>query len=552
MSFKLSSFVKLVLQVLQAIDRSVGWRGVQTMVLLCCLLSLSSCSALHRGPEKDTLRINLGAEPPGLDWHVNTDNTSFDVVCNMMVGLTQYKNDLSVVPSCAKSWDILDGGKRYIFHLRNDAKWSDGKPVRAQDFDYAWRRLLNPETAAPYAFFLYDIDKAFEYNTGAIKDQSQLGIKVIDDQTLEVRLRKPATYFLTLTAICASFPMRKDIIEKYGTRWTDPGHMVVNGPFILKKWKHEYKIELASNPLYIGGEPTIKTLKMFMIPEQATAFALYENDQLDYIDNRSFPTPDVYASREASDYHNFALLRNNYIGFNVTKKPFDDKRVRQAVSLAIDRNIFGKVLRRSEKASNTLIPPGLLGYSPASGPEFEPEKARKLLADAGYPDGKDFPQVSILYPTREDARLVMEAVQDQLKRNLNLHVDLQNMEWKVYLRKLRSDSPPMFRSSWGADYPDPETFANIFTTHNANNDTKWKSAAYDKLVDRAEGEQDKILRAKLYAEADKMLCKDESVIACTYLSTQNIMSKPWLSGIAVNALDLQFFKDARIDDNWHQ
>lgn len=496
------------------------------------------------------MRINLGVEPPGLDWHVNTDNASFDVVCNMMVGLTQYKNDLTVAPSCAESWDILDGGKRYVFHLRKDVRWSDGKPVLAQDFTYAWHRLLDPQTAAPYAFFLYDIENAFEYNTGAIKDPSKLGFRCIDNRTIEVILKKPTSYFLTLTAICASFPMRKDVVDKYGKNWTDADHMVVNGPFKLHDWKHEYKIELVANPLYVGGEPKIKKIKMFMIPEQATAFALYENDQLDYIDNRSFPTSDVYECKDSPEYHNFPLMRNNYIGFNVLKKPFDDKRVRQAISMGIDRNIFGKILRRSEKPSYTWIPDGMIGHSRDSGPNFDPEQARKLLAEAGFPDGKGFPKVAILYPTREDARLVMEAVQDQLKRNLNLHVDLTNMEWKVYLRKLRTDSPPIFRSSWGADYPDPETFANIFTTHNGNNDTKWKSAAYDKLIDQAEGEQDQKRRAELYQQADRTVCKDECIIACTYLSTQNIMIKPWLKGIAINALDLQFFKDAEINNRW--
>lgn len=496
------------------------------------------------------MRINLGAEPPGLDWHVNTDNTSFDVVCNMMVGLTQYRNDLSVEPSIAEKWEILDNGKRYVFHLRKDAKWSDGKPVVAQDFDYAWRRLLNPETAAPYAFFLYDIDNAFEYNTGVIKDESKLGIRVIDDATIEVRLKKPASYFLTLTAICAAFPMRKDIIDKYGKTWTDVGHMVVNGPFKLHDWMHEYKIELVSNPLYIGGEPKIKKIKMFMIPEQATAFALYENDQLDYIDNRSFPTSDVYECKNSPEYHNFPLLRNNYIGFNVEKKPFDDKRVRLAFSMAMDRRIFGEILRRSEKASSTWIPEGMIGYSPDSGPKFDPKKAQDLLAEAGYPNGKNFPQVEMLYPTRDDTKLVMEAVQDQLKRNLNVHVDLVNNEWKVYLRKLRTDPPAIFRASWGADYPDPETFANIFTSHNGNNNTRWKSVDYDKLIDQAEGEQDQKLRAALYQKSDQIICKDEAVVACTYLSTQNIMTKPWLKGIAINSLDLQFFKDAVVDNNW--
>ncbi|MBX9721273.1 MAG: hypothetical protein K2X81_07765, partial [Candidatus Obscuribacterales bacterium] len=238
----------------------------RVLVIFCLLgtvLSLSSCGLEKTGPIKDTLRINLGSEPPSIDWHIGTDNTSYDVVSNLMVGLAQFRNDLSCAPACAEKWEILDGGKRYVFHLRHDAKWSDGKPVLSKDFQYAWRRLLNPATGAPYAFFLYDVENAYDYNTGKIKDVSLLGINCPDDYTLEVRLKKPASYFINLTAMCAMFPMREDIVEKFGNRWTDPDHMVVNGPFVMKSWKHEYKIELASNPLFFEGEPKTKCIRMF-------------------------------------------------------------------------------------------------------------------------------------------------------------------------------------------------------------------------------------------------------------------------------------------------
>lgn len=517
------------------------------MLLLSVVAGTAGCSLSKTRYEPNTLRINIANEPPSLDWHVSTDSTSFDVVSNLMIGLTQYKSDLSCAPACAKSWEISADGKHYVFHLRDDVKWSDGKPLKARDFEYAWQRMLNPATGAPYAFFLYDIENAYEYNTGAIKDFSKVGVKATDDHTLEVKLKKAASYFINLTAICPSYPQRQDVIEKYGNRWTEAGKMVTNGPFLLKDWMHEYKIELSANPSFFEGKTKIDTLKMFMIPEQATAFALYENDQLDFIDNRSFPTPDVFNNRNSPEYRNVPLLRNNYIGFNVTKKPFDDRKVRLAVSMSIDRNIFPKILRRQEKPSYTWIPPGLLGYADDSGPKFDPVRARKLLAEAGYPNGKGFPAISVLYPSREDARLVMEAIQDQLKQNLNIHVDLMNQEWKVYLQTLRRDAPPMFRSSWGADYPDPETFANIFTSHNGNNDTSFKNPIYDRLVAQAAGEPDKKKRAELYSQADRLLCSDQAAIACTYLATQNAMVKPWVHGIDLNSLDLQFFKEVRID-----
>ncbi len=490
--------------------------------------------------------MNIGAEPPSLDWSVTTDSTSFDVISNLMVGLTQYTANLSCAPACASSWEITDGGRCYVFHLRQDARWSDGQPVTAYDFEYAWKRLLTPKTAAQYAFFFYDIVGAFEFNTGTLKDASKVGVMATDPHTLVVRLKKPAAYFIYLTAFCPSFPQRKDIIERWGDRWTDPEHIVTNGPFRLSTWKHEYKIELSANPLFFEGEPAIKRIKMFMVTEQSTAFALYENNEFDYVDNRSFSTPDVERCCRSPEYHNIALLRNNYIGFNTTKRPFDDRRVRLAVSMAVDRNIFPTILRRHERPSDSWIPPPLAGYASDSGPGYHPDIARRLLAEAGYPGGAGFPPVELLYPNREDTRLVVEQIQDQLKRVLGIKIVLTNQEWKVYLETLRRNPPAMFRNSWGADYPDPETFMNIFTSHNGNNDTRWSNATYDQLISKAKAESNQELRADLYRRADHLLCAQEAPIACTYLSSQNLMVKPWVHGIAFNALDLQFFKNAYI------
>ena len=516
--------------------------------LLFCLLillltcSLTACTTIASGPEKDTLRCNLGSEPPSLDWHTSTDSTSFDVVCNLMVGLTQYTPDLKVAPCIASSWDVLDGGRRYLFHLRPDVKWSDGKPLTARDFEYAWKRLLLPDTGAQYAYFIYDVVNARDFNTGKIKDATQLGVKALDDHTLEVRLTRPAAYFIYLTAYAPTYPMRKDVVERFGNRWTEAGNMVVDGPFVLKLWQHEYKIELAANPLYFEGEPRLKHIKLFMVPEQSTAFALYQNNELDYIDNRSLATPDIEQVRQSPEYHNFALLRAAYIGFNCSKKPFTDARVRRAFSMALDRDLLVKVARRGQHPVHTWIPPGLLGYAADDGLPYDPAAARKLLAEAGYPDGAGFPPLDMLYPNREDVGMVAQEMQDQWKSNLGVRINLQNMEWKMFLETLHRDPPPIFRSSWGADYPDPETFANLFITGGGNNDVRYANPQYDRLIDQAEGEQNETRRGQLYSQADRLLCKTDAALAPTYLDAQNLVIKPWVHGIMQNRLDLQFFK----------
>jgi oligopeptide transport system substrate-binding protein len=523
------------------------FRFLLAAFLILAPMALSGCSQSASARfEPDCLRVNLGAEPPSLDWHTSTDSTSFDVVSNIMVGLTRYTDALKVEPGVASSWDVLDGGKRYVFHLRKDVKWTDGKTLVAGDFEYAWKRLLNPKTAAQYAFFLYGIENAEAYNSGHIKDASAVGVKALDNYTLEVKLAHPEAYFIYLTAYAPCSPMRKDVVERWGDRWTEPAHIVTNGPFRLKHWQHEYKIELAANPTYYLGAPKLKLIKMFMVPEQATAFALYENNELDFIDNRSFSTSDIDANKNSPEYSNFPVLRNAYIGFNNSKAPFTDPRVRRAISMSVERRVMPKILRRGERPVYTWIPPQLPGYDSKDGITYDPAEGRRLLAEAGYPDGRNFPDLDLLYPNREDVQLFVEKVQDQLKTNLGIHINLQNMEWKMFLGTLHHDPPPIFYSSWGADYPDPETFANLFVSTNGNNDVRLKNPQYDHLIAQAETEQDAAKRAALYSRADRLLTKELAAMAPMMQAAQNVMVKPWVHGISKNALDLQFFGNVHI------
>ncbi len=518
------------------------------VVLTLSLVSLTGCASRPRFTP-GVLRINLGTEPPALDWHITTDATSGDVIVNIMTGLTQYRPDLSCAPACAESWEILDGGKRYVFHLRNDVLWTDGKPVTAYDFEYAWRRIEDPKTGAGYADFLNDVVNAQEINTGKITDVTQLGAHALDERTFEVRLKKPAAYFIYMTAHWATYPMRKDVVEKHGDRWTEPANIVTNGPFRLDKWQHDYKIELAANEKFFEGRPPLDRIKMFMVAEQSTAFALFENDELDYVDNRSFSTHDVDRYRDSPFYKRVPLLQGTYIGFNVLKKPFGDKHVRRAIAMAVDKDVFPKLLRRGERPSQSWIPEELPGASPDAALKFDPEAARKELALAGFPDGKGFPTVPLLYPNREDTRLIVESIQAQLKKNLGISIELLNQEWKVYLATRRQDPPQLFRANWIADFPDAQTFMNLFTTGNGNNHTRWSNKSYDALIEDAEGELDQAKRVELFKQADHILCHDEAAIVPTFVTTQNLLLKPWTKGIEFNALDIQFLKTARIDDS---
>ncbi len=512
-------------------------------MLLFVGLGLAGCSPKARFAPGE-LRMNLGTEPPSLDWHITTDGTSGDVIVNIMAGLTQYQQDLKCIPSIARSWDVLDDGRRYVFHLRDDVFWTDGKPVTAYDFEYAWRRIEDPKTGGGYADFLNDVENAQEINSGQITDLTKLGAHALDEHTFEVRLKKPAAYFIYLTAHWSTYPMRKDVVEKHGDRWTEPDNIITNGPFKLAKWQHDYKIELEPNENFFEGRPKLNKVKMFMVSEQSTAFALFENDELDYVDNRSFSTHDVDRYRNDPGYLRVPLLQGTYLGFNVLKKPFDNKHVRRAVSMAIDKTVFPKLLRRGERPSTSWIPEELTGSSESSALKFDPPAARAELSSAGFPDGKNFPSVQLLYPNREDTRLIVESIQAQLKKNLGISIELLNQEWKVYLATRKKDPPPLFRANWIADYPDPETYMNLFTTGNGNNHTRWSNATYDRLVQDAAGELDAAKRAEMYRQADTILCKDEAAIVPTFVSTQNILIKPWTSGLNFNALDIHILKHA--------
>ncbi len=509
------------------------------------LFSIGACQPKPRGGSENVFRVNLGTEPPSLDWSVATDHVSFNVISNLMVGLTEFDQDLKPAPVVARSWDILDGGQKILFHLRDDVSWSDGQRVRAQDFEYSWKRLLNPKTASEYAYILFDIVNAEEYHTGKIDDDRMVGVKARDDLTLEVELKHPASYFLSITTFEVTYPQRQDVIEKFGAKWTDPAHIVTNGPFLLSSWKHENEIQLVANPNFFLGKPAIETVKMFMVNEKTTALALYEQGQLDFIDNHSIPAFEKPRLAKTAAFQRIPQLRGYYYGFATDRKPFDDVRVRKAFALAIDRNVFPKILHGGEKPARSWIPPGMPAYNSEIGLPYNPPEARRLLREAGYPDGKGFPPVTLGYNNDEEHKIVAEAVQGMWKRNLGVLVKLENQEWKVYLKKLQTDPPHIFRLGWGADYPDPDNFMKLFTSSSGNNNTRWKNPRYDQLVDLAAKEFDARKRIKLYNEAQKILCETDLPIVPLFTTAESTVLNPRFTGLEFNSMARLILRDVR-------
>lgn len=504
--------------------------------VVVCVFVFAGCREPRQSGGGNDFRVNVATEPPTLDWSLATDHTSFNVIANLMVGLTEFDKELKPAPVIAKSWDILDGGRKIVFHLRDDVQWSDGQKVRARDFEYSWKRLLNPKTASEYAYTLFDVVNAQEYHEGKIDDPNAVGVRAQDDVTLTVELRHPASYFLAITTFEVTFPQRQDIVEKFESRWTDPGNIVTNGAFLLSEWKHEDRIELRANPRFFRGKPAMEQVTMYMINEKTTALAMYDQGQLDFVDNESIPILEKEKLAHRRGFKHVPQLRGYYYGFVVDKKPFDDPRVRKAFMMAIDRKVFPSILHGGEQPAPSWIPPGMLAHNPKIGLPFNPPEARRLLREAGYPDGKGFPRVTLAYNTEEDHKMVAEAIQGMWQRNLGVVVALDNQEWKVYLKKLQTDPPNLFRLGWGADYPDPDNFMKLFTATSGNNLTHWKNARYDQLLELAAREQDSKRRSKVYDEAQKILCETDLPIMPLFWTAESTLLNPRFTGLEVNSM----------------
>ena len=510
-----------------------GYWGVLAIALVALL---GACKSAPQSGGASHFRVNLGTEPPSLDWSLATDHVSFNVIANLMVGLTEFDKDLKPAPVIAKSWEFLEGGKKIVFHLRDDVQWTDGKKVRAQDFEYSWKRLLNPKTASQYAYILFDIANAQEYAEGRIKDASAVGIQAQDDQTLVVTLRHPASYFLAITTFEVTYPQRQDIIEKFDSRWTEPGNIVTNGPFRLASWKHENEIELQANAHYFRGKPSIERVTMYMVNEKTTAVTLFEQGNLDFMDDHSIPPLDKPRLSKMPGYKLVPQLRGEYYSFAVDRKPFDNPKLRKAFALAIDREVFPKILQGGQTPATSWVPPGMLAHNPEIGLKFNPAEARRLLSEAGYPDGKGLPTIVLGYNTDEEKKLVAEAIQSMWQKHLGVLVRIENQEWKVFLKKLQNDPFPVFRAGWGADYPDPDNFMKLFTSNSGNNHGRWKNARYDQLLESAARETDAKKRSKIYDEAQKLLTEVDVAIVPLYWKAESTILNPKFTGLEYNSM----------------
>lgn len=525
---------------------------VAFMTVAGCTKSSGSYSSktLKFGVKKsDTIIVNLQTEPPSLDWHISTDTTSSEVLINIMDGLTRFDladPELKVIPALAEKWTSDKAAKKWTFDLRKDVKWTDGVPFEAKQVVDGWERLLNPKTAGEYAYFLFNVKNGQAYNQGKIKDFSKVGVKAIGKDKLEVELESSMSFFPSTLAHHSTYPFRKDLFAKYGNKWTDPGHLVTLGAYTLKEWAHDEAILLERNDNYYGEKAKTKYVLGRMITEQSSAINAFDAGEIDIIPE--LPSNDISVLKRRPEYKKQNGLIVYYYGLNLKQKPFDNLDFRKAIAYAIDKNEITKVLGQDDVTATSWIPQGMMGYEKDMGIKFDPTKAKEFLAKAGYTDPLKVPKVTITFNTNENHRKIAENVQEQLKRNLGINVEIQNEEWKVYLSKLKSKKGyGIFRMSWVADYPDPDNFLNLLTSFSANNHVGWKNAKYDDLIAKGASELNTDKRKKYYDEAQKILLEEDVAAVPLYYSIRQYLVNDRIKGFKLNPLDSKPYKDVTVE-----
>jgi len=511
---------------------------------------------------------NLGAEPEGIDPAITTSLEAGNIEQQVFDGLTRLDNKDMPQPAIAKSWTISKDRKTYLFTLR-DASWTNGTPVTAYDFEYAWKRVLNPELASPYAYQLYYVYGGEAFNMSVkvgnkyyaqavdakgnlltkkvggndvpvpnmakeIDPSKNVGVKALDAKTLKVYLQAPAVYFLSLVAAETLMPVCKSVVSTNNKWASDVKTYVTDGPFKLTQWSHNEKLVFVKNPTYWDRDKVKLTKITYLIVEdESTALSMYQSGQLDaaaYVPLSELPK--LVASGDAQIFPSLATC---YFTVNVTKKPFNDVRVREALNLAIDRKgITQSITKGGEVPALAFVPYGMPDALPGKdfrtlgGSYFKDNNiatAKVLLAQAGYPNGKGFPAFTLLYNTSSAYKSVCEAIQQMWKKNLGITCTLRNEELGVFRNDREQLNYDVVRSNWFGDYIDPNTFLDMWVTHGGNNHSGWSNKSYDTLITKAKVTVDPKARMTTLHAAEKILMTDVPIIPIYFYTNPVLLSK---------------------------
>lgn len=517
-------------------------------VSLGCLAFLSgliSCS--KPAPVQDKiLRLGNGAEPKGIDPHVVTGIPEAHIVGALFEGLVSlHPATLAPLPGVAESWAISEDLMTYTFRLRKNARWSNGEAVTADDFVYAWRRLIDPSTASEYVNQGSYIAGAEDIISGKSKDWSRFKALAPDSHTLVVTLKAPTPFFLSLLNHHSLYPVHRSTIERHGDRWTRPENFVGNGAFRIKSWEMNKPFEVERNPVYWDAATVmLDGIHFYPIEDLATEENMFRTGKIHATNSLQSERIEVWKGKQ--EYISHPLLGTYYYLVNTKHPVLRDSRIRKALALSIDRGAIVKLLNGGQLPAHNFTPPGIGGFSPSQRIQYDPPRARELLTAAGFAGGASFPKLDILYNTSVEHKKIAEVLQQMWKKELGIDVGLFNQEWKVYLDSRKKLEFDLGRAGWIGDYPDPNTFLDILITDGGNNHTGWSNEKYDELIRTASSLADPNERWKVFDRCEELIAEEMPVIPL-YFYVRNFLKDPRVRGMEPNALEYFNYKFISID-----
>ena len=518
-------------------------------ISIISIIFLFSCSSsvtpVDDGLENQIFYFGNGSEPQGIDPHIVTGVPEHHILISLCEGLTipnPFGNEN--LPGAAESWSISDDGKKYIFNLRQNGKWSNGSDVTADDFVWSWKRILTASMGSQYPDMLYYLVGAEDYHTGKIEDFSKVGVKALDKYTLEVTLNAPTPFFLGMLSHYSTWPVHKDTVLSHGEiddrngEWTRPGNFVCNGPFNLKSWELNSRIVVEKNPNYWDASTVkLNEIHYYPVSNVMTEDRMFRAGQLHLTSTLPSQKCPVYIEEKNPDLRIDPYMGTYFYRLNTDNPLLSDVRVRKALAYAIDRKLLvEKVTKCGQIPAYSFTPPGSNGYEPTTSIPFDPELARELLNEAGYSADNQFPKLEILFNTNEDHRKVALAIQQMWQQNLGIEVELVNQDWKVYLSREMVGDFQVSRAGWIGDYEDPNTFLDLMRPNRGNNKTGWEDMEYDSIMEKANSTNDQVERYKLLNQAESILIENMPIIPL-YTYVRSYQLSPDVKGYNPHILD---------------
>ncbi|WP_075619654.1 peptide ABC transporter substrate-binding protein [Paenisporosarcina indica] len=526
-------------------------------IMLLAVTALAGCnnedSASSEGKSKkdveQVITANLGGEPYTLDPAFASDTTSFWVINHLYQGLYAYDEDGEIVDGAANKVDVSEDGKTYTFTIRDGVAWSNGDSLTAKDFEYSWKRVLNPETAAYDPSQFYYIKGAEEYNTGKGAVEN-VAITAKDDQTLVVELNNPVKFFPKVVLGEGFLPVNQKVVEADEDWAAEAAGIVTNGAYTVSEWKHNEQLTIQkSESFWNADQITMDTVNFKMIADATTEYQMYKAGELDLV--AALPAETVEQEKSNEEYKNFPSFSIYTYTFNVEEEPFTNAKIRRALSFAIDREALTEnILKGGEKPAYGYVAYGVESPSGKDfrdeAPEyfkFDSEKAKELLEEGLKEEGWDkLPEFTLKYNSEGNHKKIAEVLQEMFKQNLDLDVKIENQEWKTYIDTFKQKNFQLARMGWSGDFLDPYPVLNLYTSKSSSNFTNWSNSKFDDLIAESLVEQDENKRFELLHEAETVLMEEMPIIPILFQAQNTLISKK-IEGIRLDVLskpDLRF------------